>query len=255
MHGRAVAFTAQVERVNGTSTPSGNVQFTVDGADLGAPVAVSGGVATSVATDDLSTGTHTIGARFAGDANLLTSTATTKELVVGKAPTSTVLTSTGSPTVTGQAVTFTATVGVVSPGVGQPAGGVQFNIDGEPYGTAVPLAGDTAEPDREQPAPGQPRRAGDVQRQRGLRLQQTRPPRPTASTAPTPPSASPRPTRTRSRASRSPSPPTSTWSRPARVSRPARCSSRPTVTRSASRSRSTTAQRSPRPSAWTPAST
>lgn len=144
VHGQAVAFTAQVARVDGTSTPSGNVQFTVDGADLGAPVAVSGGVATSMATDDLSTGTHTIGARFAGDANLLTSTASTKELVVGKAPTSTVLTSNGSPTVTGQAVTFTATVGVVSPGVGQPAGGVQFNIDGEPYGTAVPLTGDTA---------------------------------------------------------------------------------------------------------------
>lgn len=145
VHGQAVSFTAQVARVNGTSTPSGSVQFTVDGADLGAPVAVSGGVATSVATDTLSTGTHTVGARFAGDANLLTSTAATRELVVGKAPTSTVLTSTGSPTVTGQAVTFTATVGVVSPGVGQPAGGVQFNVDGEPYGTAVPLSGDTAQ--------------------------------------------------------------------------------------------------------------
>lgn len=145
VHGQPVSFTAQVTRVNGTSEPSGSVQFTVDGADFGAPVAVSGGLATSAATDELSTGTHTVGARFAGDANLLAGTAATKELVVGKAPTSTVLTSTGSPTVTGEAVTFTATVGVVAPGVGQPAGGVQFNIDGEPYGTAVPLAGDTAE--------------------------------------------------------------------------------------------------------------
>ncbi|WP_436700289.1 Ig-like domain repeat protein [Nocardioides sp. BYT-33-1] len=145
VHGEAVSFTAQVARVNGTSTPTGTVQFTVDGADFGAPVAVSGGTATSASTSTLSTGSHTIGARYSGDANLVDSTATTKQLTVAKAPTSTHLTSTGSPTVTGEAVTFTATVGVVAPGVGDPAGGVQFNVDGDPYGTAVPLTGDTAE--------------------------------------------------------------------------------------------------------------
>ncbi|QSR25436.1 hypothetical protein CFH99_07330 [Nocardioides aromaticivorans] len=145
VHGQPVAFTAQVARVNGTSDPTGTVQFTVDGADFGSPVTVSGGSATSASTDSLSTGTHAIGARYSGDGNLLTSTASTKDLVVGKAPTSTVLTSTGSPTVTGEAVTFTAEVGVVAPGAGAPAGGVQFNIDGEPYGTAVPLDGDSAE--------------------------------------------------------------------------------------------------------------
>ncbi|WP_181411017.1 Ig-like domain-containing protein [Nocardioides humi] len=144
VHGQAVSFTAQVAADNGTSTPSGTVQFTVDGADLGAPAPVSGGSASSPATSSLSTGTHTIGARYSGDADVGASTATTRQLTVGKAPSSTVLTSTGSPTVSGQAVTFTATVGVVAPGVGDPAGGVQFNVDGDPYGTAVPLAGDTA---------------------------------------------------------------------------------------------------------------
>lgn len=145
VHGQPVSFTAEVARVNGTSDPSGTVQFTVDGADFGTPVAVSGGSATSISTSSLSTGAHTVGARFNGDGNLLASTAATKELVVGKAPTTTTLTSTGSPTVTGEAVTFTAEVDVVSPGAGAPAGGVQFDIDGEPYGTAVPLDGDRAE--------------------------------------------------------------------------------------------------------------
>lgn len=144
VHGQPVSFTAQVARVNGTSEPTGTVQFTVDGADFGAPVTVSGASATSDSTDSLSTGTHTVGARYSGDGNLLTSVASAKDLVVNKAPTSTLLTSTGSPTVTGEAVTFTAEVGVLSPGAGDPAGGVQFNIDGQPYGTAVPLDGDSA---------------------------------------------------------------------------------------------------------------
>ncbi|TQK69996.1 Ig-like domain-containing protein [Nocardioides sp. SLBN-35] len=155
VHGEAVSFTAQVAPVNGTSTPTGTIQFTVDGDDFGAPVTVSGGSATTPPTTTLSTGEHTIGARYSGDGNLVTSDAAAKQLTVGKAPTSTALTSTGSPTVSGQAVTFTATVGVVSPGVGDPAGGVQFNVDGEPYGTAVQLAGDdTAELSISNLAPG-----------------------------------------------------------------------------------------------------
>ncbi|WP_408899589.1 beta strand repeat-containing protein [Nocardioides sp. R1-1] len=145
VHGQGVSFTAQVTPVNGTSNPGGTVQFTVDGDDFGAPVPVSGGAATSAVTSSLSTGSHTVGARYSGDGNLVASTATTRQLSVGKAATTTELTSTGSPTVSGEPVTFTATVDVVSPGAGEPAGGVQFNVDGDPYGTAVPLTGDTAE--------------------------------------------------------------------------------------------------------------
>ncbi|GAA4811249.1 beta strand repeat-containing protein [Nocardioides caeni] len=141
VHGEAVSFTAQVARVDGTSTPTGTVQFTVDGADFGPPATVSGGVAASISSSTLSTGNHTIGAHYSGDGNLAPSTATSASLVVDKAGTTTALTSTGSPTVSGEAVTFTAEVDVVSPGVGQPAGGVQFNVDGQPYGTAVALSG------------------------------------------------------------------------------------------------------------------
>ncbi|WP_051486223.1 beta strand repeat-containing protein [Nocardioides sp. J54] len=144
VHSQPVSFTALVARGSGNGAPTGTVQFTVDGADLGSPVPVSGGQATSPSTSTLNAGNHTIGAVYSGDTTLAGSSAETKQLVVAKAPTATVLTSSGSPTVSGQTVTFTAKVDVVAPGAGTPTGGVQFDIDGDPYGTAVNLVGDTA---------------------------------------------------------------------------------------------------------------
>src|SRR5690606_27232933 len=120
------------------------VQFKVDGANFGAPVPVVAGSATSPSTASLSTGNHTIGAVYSGDANIEGSSADTRTLEVGKAATSTTLTSDVPATVSGQAVTFTAEVSVLAPGVGTPAGAVQFSVDGNPYGTAVPLTGTTA---------------------------------------------------------------------------------------------------------------
>lgn len=141
VHGQPTSFSATVARVDGNSTPTGTVQFTVDGADFGAPAPVAAdGTAVSAVTSTLSTGNHTIGATYSGDGNLTGSAATTRTLTVGKAATTTVLESTGSPTVTGEPVTFTATVDVVAPGAGQPVGAVQFNVDGQPAGTSVPLA-------------------------------------------------------------------------------------------------------------------
>lgn len=146
VHGEFQSFTATVAKTNGTGTPTGSVQFTVDGSDFGAPVSVNGsGVATTPATDALSTGTHTVGAVYSGDANFLTSTAATRTATTVKADTTTQLNAAPTPTKFGQAVTFTATIGVVAPGVGAPTGGVQFNIDGAPFGTAVPLSGNTAQ--------------------------------------------------------------------------------------------------------------
>ncbi|WP_435747079.1 Ig-like domain-containing protein [Nocardioides sp. SYSU DS0663] len=145
VHGQPTSFSAQVARLTGTGTPTGTVQFTVDGADFGAPVAVSAdGVATSPSTSTLSTGSHTVGARYTGDEDFLPSSADPATQSVERAATTTELSSDVSPTVSGQAVRFTATVGVVAPGEGEPTGAVQFTVDGQPYGTAVPLDGDTA---------------------------------------------------------------------------------------------------------------
>ncbi|WP_435769746.1 Ig-like domain-containing protein [Nocardioides sp. SYSU DS0651] len=154
VHGQPVTFTAQVARVDGTSTPTGTVQFTLDGKALGSPVAVVDGLATTPSIDSLATGSHALGARYAGDGNLLPSDAAAVTFSVAKASTTTTLTSTGSPTVSGEPVTFTATVDVVAPGVGQPGGAVQFDVDGDPYGTAVPLTGDSAELTIKDLAPG-----------------------------------------------------------------------------------------------------
>jgi hypothetical protein len=144
VHGQATSFTAQVSPTDGTGVPDGTVQFTVDGDSFGAPVTLVGGLAASESTSSLSTGSHTVGAVYSGEANFLGSTADGRTQVVNKADTTTALTSDISPTVSGQTVIFTAEVDVVAPGVGTLAGGVQFNVDGQPYGTAVPLTGDTA---------------------------------------------------------------------------------------------------------------
>ncbi|RNL65217.1 hypothetical protein EFK50_04435 [Nocardioides marmoriginsengisoli] len=145
VHGQATSFSASIAATNGTGTPTGDVQFKVDGVNLGGPVALSGGGANSISTSSLSTGNHTVTAEYLGDANFFGSTSAAKTQDVNKADTTTSLSAAPSPTVSGQAVTFTAHVDVVSPGVGTLGGAVQFNVDGNPFGTAVPLgAGDNA---------------------------------------------------------------------------------------------------------------
>jgi len=77
--GQAVTFTATV--TNGIN-PTGTVQFK-DGADLlGAPVTLSGGVA-SLSTPGLTVGTHAITAVYSGDAaNLGSTSAIVSQLVL-----------------------------------------------------------------------------------------------------------------------------------------------------------------------------
>ncbi|WP_205473313.1 Ig-like domain-containing protein [Nocardioides sp. SYSU D00038] len=139
VHGQAVTFHATVAAGNGTGVPTGEVQFEVGGAPFGAPVVLDSSGAATSAAGLLPTGSHQVVARYLGDPGFTASASSARTQVVEKAATTTVLTSTGSPTVSGQAVTFTATVDVVAPGVGQPVGGVQFTVDGQVHGTAVTL--------------------------------------------------------------------------------------------------------------------
>src|SRR5262249_53598589 len=105
--GQSVTFTATVAAVSpGAGTPTGTVQFTIDGVNFGAAVALSGGVATSGATSTLTVGAHAITAVYSGDANFNTSTGTLTQ-TVNKANTTTTLTSSVNPSVFGQSVTFT----------------------------------------------------------------------------------------------------------------------------------------------------
>src|SRR5207245_1218502 len=118
----------------GTVTPSGTVQFQIDGSDAGGPVSVttSGGVTTaSFSTTSLAVGGHTVTASYSGDGSFVGSSATLAGgQTVDQASTSTVLVSSANPSVFGQALTFTATISIGDPGAGTPTGTVQFQIDG-----------------------------------------------------------------------------------------------------------------------------
>jgi RHS repeat-associated protein len=65
IYGDAVFFTATVGA--DTGTPTGTVQFLVNGTNLGAPVALSGGTAQSIAVSNLNPATHTVIAEYQPD--------------------------------------------------------------------------------------------------------------------------------------------------------------------------------------------
>jgi hypothetical protein len=144
LYGQPVTFTAMVAPVApGSGTPTGNVQFKIDGADFGAPVALNGsGVATSGAATTMAAGNHTVTADYLGDVNFNISSGTlTGGQTVNKANTTTVVSSSDNPSVAGQPVIFTAAVSAVAPGGGIPTGNVQFKIDGFNFGALVALDG------------------------------------------------------------------------------------------------------------------
>lgn len=69
-----VTFTATLTAVSpGSGTPTGTVQFYADGAPLGSPIALVGGVA-GISTSSLSSGTHAISDQYTGDGNFFGST-------------------------------------------------------------------------------------------------------------------------------------------------------------------------------------
>jgi len=86
-YGQSLVFTATVSPVtSGLPTPTGSVQFEIDGADFGTAVTLVNGSATSMAIDSLGAGAHTIAAVYAGDANFSTSIAADLTQIVSPAP-------------------------------------------------------------------------------------------------------------------------------------------------------------------------
>ena len=130
VYGDAVTFTATVS----PHPAAGTVQFTVDGDDLGGPVAVDAyGVAVSDALATLGSGDHEVVATFSGTANYQSSDSTLTQTVL-RADTTTNVTSDENPSTYGDTVTFTVTV---SPA--PVSGSVQLSIDGAPVGGPVAL--------------------------------------------------------------------------------------------------------------------
>ncbi len=111
-YGQAVSFTANVAAVAPAGgTPTGTVQFTVDGVNVGSPVTLASGSATSGSTSTLAEGTHTITAVYSGVTDYAASTGTLSAgQTVNQATAATVVTSSANPSISGQSVTLTATI-------------------------------------------------------------------------------------------------------------------------------------------------
>ena len=139
--GQSVTFTATVLGADPQATPTGTMQFRIDGVDAGAAVAVDAAGHATLATSALGVGSHTVAAVFQpGSAAFDTSQAQVVQQVDRAATDAAIALSPGRA-VAGQPVTFTATVTARSPGAGTPTGTVQFTeADGTPIGQPQPLS-------------------------------------------------------------------------------------------------------------------
>ena len=143
--GQEVTVTAAVAPLApGTGTPTGSVTF--DFGDGTSPVTVplSGTTAETTRPYRGTSGSpFVITAMYSGDTDFTASTGSDSHTVIAAA-TSTVVSATPDPSVTGEEVTVAAAVTVVAPGAGTPTGTVTFDFgDGTPTVTA-PLAGGAA---------------------------------------------------------------------------------------------------------------
>src|SRR5262249_34929577 len=140
--GQPTDFTATVAAVQpGGGTPTGTVQFTIDGSNFGSPVTLANGTATSDSTSSLSIGSagHIVTANYTPDSTSFLASSGSLTQVVNAASTTTTITPLVSSPVVGQTNQYTATVSPVLPGAGTPQGSVQFSIDGSPFGLPVTL--------------------------------------------------------------------------------------------------------------------
>ncbi len=136
VYGQSVSFMATVSGFIGTAV--GSVAFAIDGGPASVvPVDPSGNAVLSTST--LPPGGHTVSVAYLGSPPYSASSTVVTENV-GQAATTTSLISSGSPSMLGAPVTFTASVAVNAPGAGLPTGTVTFTIDGTPQ-TPVPVDG------------------------------------------------------------------------------------------------------------------
>jgi hypothetical protein len=116
----AITFTATLLPQNG-GLASGTITFEDGFNVLGVASVVANGA--SLTTSSLTIGNHSISAVYSGDSNFIGSTATPLVEVVTRAASTSTLVSSINPALSGQQVSFTATV---SSDLGTPTGSVQF---------------------------------------------------------------------------------------------------------------------------------
>jgi hypothetical protein len=129
--GQPVTFTVEVGvNAPGSGTPTGTVTVTSQGSPISGCVnlTLSGGSPDSAQCSTTFTAAmnNQVSASYSGDANYLASASAPLAEVVNPASTTSAIGSSNTSIVVGQSVTFTATIGVLAPGSGQPTGTVSF---------------------------------------------------------------------------------------------------------------------------------
>jgi autotransporter-associated beta strand protein len=137
--GQTVTFTGTITNTSSSATPTGSVQFVVDGTNQGAPVTLNSTGSANLILNSLAVGPHTIAVTYAGNGNFAASDNTGAPLsqTVTQAATATTLASSPNPATPGQTIAFTATVVTTGAGSTTPTGQVTFNITG-PTNLTVP---------------------------------------------------------------------------------------------------------------------
>jgi hypothetical protein len=108
--GETVTFTATVAPVApGAGAPAGTVQFFDGVTPIGGPQPVGGGGTAALSIASLTVGSHNITAAYGGDTNFNTSASGLLNHSVTQSPTTTTVSTSGSPSVYGGPVTFTST--------------------------------------------------------------------------------------------------------------------------------------------------
>ena len=139
--GQPVTLTANVmAQAQSTVTPTGSVQFVVDGTDAGTPVTLDDTGTATFTLDSLGLGTHTISAIYASDStNFQGSTGTLPtDLDIYAATTDTTLTYSSAPS-NPELVALQVTVAAQAPSVSTPTGSIQFVIHGVDVGQSMVL--------------------------------------------------------------------------------------------------------------------
>jgi hypothetical protein len=137
VQGTTITFTATA--TGGAGVPTGTVQFYVDGAAAGSPVAMSAGVA-SYSTSTLTPGTHQVTAAYSGDAYYNSATTNGVVSVVTQGPDSISLAVQGPATVnTGTPITIIGSLAVGA--LGPPPTGTVSLLDGSTVVGTTNLSG------------------------------------------------------------------------------------------------------------------
>ena len=131
--GKGVNYVATV--VSENATPTGTVQFIIDGRNFGVPVTLNESHKASITVPDLPAGIHRIFAYFLENENFSPSNASLRQQI-NKANTNVTLASSANPSTFGATMTFTAR----ATSEGAPlAGKIQFTMDGKNLSTPIKL--------------------------------------------------------------------------------------------------------------------